>query len=166
MIEVPLTKGQVALIDDEDADLVLAHKWHALNRTRSTTAFIAARNVPAGPRRQRTQPMHRFLMGLDFGDPRQVDHINFDPLDNRRPNLRVVTGKQNLQYKPSQRGSTSRFVGVSWQSRSGRWVAQIGVDGRMVHLGYHDTEEAAAAARDRFVVEHGLPHALNLEVVG
>lgn len=33
MIEVPLTQGKVALIDDEDADRVLIHKWTLLTIT-------------------------------------------------------------------------------------------------------------------------------------
>lgn len=167
MIEVPLTKGQVALIDDADADLVLAHKWFALHDP-TRNKFTAARNVPRHEdrRRQRTQHLHRFLMGLDFGNPMQVDHINFDTLDNRRSNLRIVTGKQNRQHQPAKRGASSRFVGVSWYPPTRRWKATIVVDGRQVYLGYHATEEAAAEARDRYVVEHGLPHKLNLEVVG
>lgn len=41
--------------------------------------------------------LHREIMGLEYGDPLQVDHLNRDPADNRRENLEVVTQAENLR---------------------------------------------------------------------
>ncbi len=39
--------------------------------------------------------LHRYLMGLEPGDKREVDHINGDTLDNRRENLEIVSAGEN-----------------------------------------------------------------------
>ncbi|KAK3242746.1 hypothetical protein CYMTET_47595 [Cymbomonas tetramitiformis] len=44
-------------------------------------------------------------------------------------------------------GKSSKFRGVSWHRERGQWLARLYLKaGRHVHLGYHDTEEAAAKA--------------------
>lgn len=101
-----------------------------------------ARSLP-GPKRG-TELLHRRVMGLAPGDPREVDHVDGDPLDNRRCRLRIVNHAQQLQNQRS-RGGTSQHRGV-WLHSSGRWNAQAQVNGRRHHLGLWDTEAEAAAA--------------------
>lgn len=103
--------------------------------------------------------LHRALLGLVHGDPRQGDHINRDRLDNRRANLRIVTGAQNWQNTPSK-GKTSRFRGVSWCKRDGLWLAQCTVQGRNHNLGRYVEEEYAAQVAARFRARH-LPYAVD-----
>lgn len=149
MIEIPLRRRgrgvvAVALIDDEDAHLA-TYTWHI-----SAYGYVH-RNVVVG-----TRSLHRDVLGLATGDPRQGDHINGDKFDNRRVNLRVVTHAQNNQNQPSSRGSSSRFRGVV---RSGnRWRAHTRWQGRLHHHGYFDREEDAAAAASAFRKEH-MPYA-------
>lgn len=75
-----------------------------------------------------------------------IDHIDRDRTNNRFSNLREATPVQNQMNKSSRRGSYSRFVGVTFCQRKKKWKAQIGINRRMIALGYFDTEEAAAAA--------------------
>lgn len=91
--------------------------------------------------------LHRFIMDAPAG--MDVDHINHDPLDNRRSNLRVVTRAQNLQnLVRGRKGSTSRYVGVDFQAEyaggSRPWRARVMVSGREIFLGQFATEEEAA----------------------
>ncbi len=90
--------------------------------------------------------LHRMILGLDPNDPRQGDHVNRNPLDNRRANLRIATHPQNSQNKGSSPGSSSAYRGVSWDRRRQLWKATAGVNGRQVQIGRFDSESEAAMA--------------------
>lgn len=96
--------------------------------------------------KKRTIYMHRAL--LDPPSGLVVDHINHDPLDNRRANLRLATPSQN-NANSARRENRTGYRGVYPHRQSGRYVAQISVAGRIKSLGLHDTPEAAALAYDR-----------------
>lgn len=82
-----------ALVDDEDFDWLNQSRWCL------SSHGYAIRNVPTPERGiiGRHIAMHRELLDLKFGDPRQGDHVNRDRLDNRRCNLRVATHAENMQ---------------------------------------------------------------------
>lgn len=139
-----MSKGYVALIDEDDEDLVAGYQWHAhLSRGK----VYARARVPhplahiEGKPRQTVVSMHRLILGLEFGDRREGDHINGDSLDNRRSNLRVVTHQQNM-WNQGSKGGASTFRGVS-RCRDG-WRAQIRVGSKVRHLGVFDSELEAA----------------------
>lgn len=79
----------------------------------------------------------------------QVDHINGVRDDNRWLNLREATNQQNQWNSSSAKGSSSRYVGVAWDAKSGKWAAYICPENKKVHLGYFDCELEAAKARDK-----------------
>ncbi|MBB4699323.1 HNH endonuclease [Sphaerisporangium siamense] len=85
-------------------------------------------------------PVHRWVLGAQRGDGRIVDHINGDPYDCRRSNLRFVTAAENSANRRTT--AASGFRGVC--KRHGRWAAQGKVRGRAVHLGTYDTVQEAA----------------------
>ena len=73
----------------------------------------------------------------------EVNHINHKRDDNRIENLEVVTNQQNGQWVRKYKNNTSGYKGVSWYKRDEKWQAQIGVDGKVIHLGLFDDKEAA-----------------------
>ncbi len=89
--------------------------------------------------------LHRVILDLGRGGP-QVDHINRNPLDNRRANLRVCSHAENHQNIPPQPGSRSRFRGVWWENGPGKWRASVNVGGKRHHCGFYDDEAAAGEA--------------------
>lgn len=76
-----------------------------------------------------------------------LDHINQVKSDNRISNLREDVAGLNRQNRDSPRSdNSSGFLGVCWDKRESKWLAQISVNGRRKHLGYHATPEAASEA--------------------
>jgi hypothetical protein len=135
MKEIKLTQGKVALVDDEDFEYLNQWKWHA-HKDR-LNYWYAIRTV-SGKR----IPMHRQIMNTP--KDRQVDHIDHNGLNNQRSNLRNCTRSQNQMNRKAF--GKSKYIGVNFKSN--KIVAQIHVHGKKYHLGYFNTEEAAAIARD------------------
>jgi AP2 domain len=146
-VEIPLTRGLLALVDDEDAAAVLAAgKWHA-KVCRWTT--YARRTVRRSDGRRTALALHTFLTGWAL-----VDHANGDGLDCRRANLRPATTAQNSLNAHRRRDNTSGFRGVWWDKTSKRWRAQLKHEGRRIDLGCHDDAVSAARAYDEAARRH------------
>lgn len=98
----------------------------------------------------RTVHLARFLLGLEYGDPRQADHRSRATLDNRRANLRIVTQAVNRQNLAPRSGASSRYRGVSLRPDTGRWQARAKLNGKQRHLGFYATEDEAAEVAKAF----------------
>ena len=76
----------------------------------------------------------------------QIDHINGNPLDNRRSNLRPATKIQNQwnrgKGRPGGKEPRSPYKGV-WAAGP-RWAAWIVANGERTYLGQYATQEEAA----------------------
>lgn len=84
-----LAKGKTALIDREDYDSLSRYRWSFSNG-----AVVASVNDGD---RQTTIKMHRYVLNLPKNRP-IVDHINGNPLDNRKSNLRLFLPYLNILY--------------------------------------------------------------------
>ena len=142
--KIPLTQGKFAIVDDADYEWLNQHKWFAYKH-RNT--FYAARGVCL-LNKKTTFQMHREILGLKPGDPRQGDHRNHNGLDNRRDSLRICTGSQNQYNQKPQKNCSSKFKGVCWHTRAKKWTAQIKVNGCQIYLGLFDSEIDAAKVYD------------------
>jgi hypothetical protein len=65
-----------------------------------------------------------------------LDHINGVRTDNHISNLRSVTYQENQHNRTTAKGYT-------WNKTANKWKAQIGLNGKTIHLGYFNTEEDA-----------------------
>jgi hypothetical protein len=84
----------------------------------------------------------------------EVDHVNGNPLDNRKENLRVCTHEENGRNRKPNKGKI--FKGVreiksvgQKKARHKRFLAAIYFKGKSIPIGYYATEEEAALAYDR-----------------
>ena len=165
MAVIPLTKGRVALVDDEDlARVVAAGKphWRFSKGGFAVTGTANGYAVTGQSARGDLIAMHRLVLGLDPSES-SVDHVNGDGLDNRKANLRLATRTENSQNMRKPRsfgkkpGTSSKFKGVSYVSpgprSSGRWQAHITVRKQQRYLGTFAHEEDAARAYDVAAVE-------------
>ncbi len=146
---IHLTKGYATIVDAEDLDRVLAHRWHA--HVRHIGCVYAKSSITYEDGRRSTLILHELIAGKIDG--LEVDHRNRDTLDNRRANLRHATPAQNNANRRAW--SRSHFKGVSLRSKASRpsadkpFAARIQTDGREKHLGYFATAEEAARAYDK-----------------
>lgn len=112
MKEISLTKGMVALVDEEDFERINQYKWCASNESRGKK-WYAIRWVKWGDRRMKVR-MHREVLGLSPGlicdKGLVVDHKNHDPLDNRKANLEIISQEENMHRSAGWKGSRAFFV--------------------------------------------------------
>lgn len=146
MKTLPLSRGLVAIVDDDVHEWASKVKWTALRARDGRRTYVTRRSGPAIARR--AHYLHREIMQAARGV--KIDHVNGDGLDNRRQNLRVATTSQNGMNQRTQirRGKTSRFKGVSWFAQTKKWQAGIRVSGKGRGLGYFVNEDDAARAYD------------------
>lgn len=144
MVQISLKHGLFTLVDDSDFPEVQLHSWHARKGPRpyvqaSVKTADGFKNVL----------LHRFL--LSPPDGMLVDHIDGNPLNNTRANLRLATPAQNAAHRT--RPNRGRFIGA-YAVPSGKWVAVISPAGKSIYLGTYTTEEAAAAAYNKAARHH------------
>ena len=144
---VPLTLGYTAVIDAADLPIVDGWNWTAAPNRRKDgtvlTVYASRQQILPNGKRHKLM-LHRAI--LDPGDSLHCDHIDGDGLNNRRSNLRVATRAQNNINRRIRSTNRSGIKGVSLDRRSGKWVAQIGLNGKNFRLGKFDTKEEAADA--------------------
>jgi len=92
----------------------------------------------------------------------QIDHKNQNRQDNRIDNLRDVSPSTNMKNKSKYRNNNSGVVGVRFCKKAKVWIAQIGVDKKVIYLGsFKDKAEAISVRKDAeiafgFHPNHGL----------
>jgi len=152
---IPLTQGQIAIVDNEDYEYLMQWKWFAIRHGRT---HYAARHETTSSK-SRLIRMHQALLPAPLG--LEVDHVNHNGLDNRRRNLRLGTHAENMLNGQKRRGTHSRFRGVTRRVdiAANPWGAYIykRVDGRSrrIHLGHFRSEVEAALVYDRAAREDG-----------
>ena len=143
--EIPLTQGQVSLVDVEDYERLSKHNWHA-DWNPHTQSFYARCWTPYVAGKRVRIFMAREILGLQKGDKRKADHENHNTLDNRRSNLRIATNFENAHNRRNSANNTSGYKGVSQNGRTGKWQAYIYLESKQIHLGFFPSAEEAHAA--------------------
>lgn len=137
--------GRVALVDDEDYELVMQYRWNVHEPEprpgRRPKCPYAVTNCYAGGRHA-TIRMHVLIMGA-----KGIDHIDHDGLNNQRRNLRLATGSQNNQNARPRLEASSQYKGVCKVGR-GLWRAYIDIEGQRRKLPDFASELEAAYAYD------------------
>jgi hypothetical protein len=140
MKELQLTRGYSALLDDADFEKLSANKWMAnVNgyQVRACRQYRVEGKV-------KQIYLHHAVLNVDpaqlKAEGKEVDHINGNPLDNRKENLRIVDHFTNMR-------NTSRHknrIGYCYNKRANLWSCYIDMsDKPRKYLGYTKTKEEA-----------------------
>lgn len=148
MKTIPLSKGMVAVVDDQDYEYLMQWSWYALWNGRSFYA-AGSESFPDGTMDHFL--MHRIIMRAQPGE--FIDHKDLNTLDNRKTNLRRCSKGQNSMNARKRKDNTSGFKGVS-KTYDGKWRATIQINGRAKHIGRFETPIEAATAYDIAASQH------------
>jgi len=138
--KVPLSKRKFTTVDEEDYEFLIKSNWMVDSRGYSSRCVFNKDG-----KRIRIL-MHRVIMKTP--DEMHTDHINHDPLDNRKSNLRICTRNQN-QWNRSK-NKNCLYKGARFCPNDNKWRSSIRVCGAWVHLGYFKTATEAAESYDKY----------------
>lgn len=127
-----------------DGRLVLLDKEDWLDVISKEIKFVNER--PCFNQDGKTIYLYRHILKADEGIV--VDHINGNPLDNRKSNLRLCSQAENCYNSAKRSGAKSKYKGVSIRDEAKPFRARLHKDGKEYHLGSFETEIEAAIAYD------------------
>lgn len=149
MMQIPLSKGHFAFVDEADYSLVSRFKW-----SYDKNGYVV-RRMPVAPGRYQKISLHRWLLNAQPGQ--LVDHADGNRLNNTRTNLRLCNGtlnNANRRHRPTRTGrSASQYRGVHKALNSSKWGATIAYKRKRFYIGSFPTEHEAARAYDAKAIE-------------
>lgn len=133
------------LVDDEDSYWLTNYRWNVSQGSknyRRVKVYVLNKG----------RLLHRLIMAApDWAD---VDHINGNPLDNRRINLRLATHSNNQKNMAKHKDNKSGYKGVSWHKRANKWQVHLMNNGHKVYLGLFVNIVEAAKAYNNAALTH------------
>lgn len=137
---IELTRGQVAIVDDADFEMLAQWRWYTHSQ-----GYACRKIYIPETQGSKTIYMHKQIMG-EVPKGFEIDHVNGSKVDNRRENLRFATRAQNTANRPAMKNNRLGVKGVGWRTHAKKFCAKIMVNGKSVWLGYFDTVEEAKMA--------------------
>jgi hypothetical protein len=140
---IPLTEGKFTIVDPQDFYQLNHFDWVADGKGNN---IYAIRHLLSDDEKTKIVRMHRYIMLAPDG--LLVDHRNNNGLDNRRANLRLATTSQNNCNIRKKKNTSSRFIGVHFDKRKGKWSVNIRHQRKRIWLGSFESEIDAAKVYD------------------
>lgn len=142
------SNGDSFLFDKEDYPLISQYRWH---RHQDGYMRTCVETIKEGNKYHNIYiMMHQLIRNTYYPDSDKIiDHINGNPADNRKENLRLLTQRENMKNMKCYSNNTSGHTGVFWTKLEKKWKARITVDGRVIHLGTFTTYEEAVKVREQ-----------------
>jgi hypothetical protein len=141
------SKNLTSLIDFKDWLDVCDKRWYIRTYTKRPGLAYMLTTI-----KDKKVYLHNALLRA-----KMVDHINQNPLDNRRVNLRVTSYNQNTANGRKRKDNNSGYRGVFWDTSRSRWVAKMSVDYHDIHLGcFMDPQTASEAYKTTCLEWYGV----------
>lgn len=129
------------IIDFDDIEIVKYHKW------RLSHNHVVTGSGALGTQRE----LSWVIMHLDNRDEKNknivIDHVDGNPLNNRKSNLRISTQAQNVINKKFMSTNTNGFIGVSYKKDRNCYDPEIRLGYVRCHLGQVKSMEEAVYKR-------------------
>ena len=123
--------------DLEDYDKIKAYCWVESVSQTGYSALVA----------HISETYNKVIRMSDLLGFKTYDHINRNPLDNRKNNFRQATHQENIRNSSRPKNNTSGFIGVSWSKSHRKWRAYIKIDYKQKGLGEFIDKTDAIKAR-------------------
>lgn len=137
MKTINLTKGYVALVDDDDFERLMERKWQ-------TTIKKNGKLYASASYGGKNKRMHRVI--LDPPPEFQVDHIDGNGLNNQKSNLRLCTNAENSMNRKKRTDTLSKYKGVFRLKGRDTYRVEIYKDGKKHIIGHFKDEDEGALA--------------------
>ena len=126
--------------DLEDYNKIKDYVWYehiVMNRYHRVEAYRKSLDKE----KEESITLHYLITG------KNQDHINRNPLDNRKSNLRPCSKLENAKNRSKQHNNTSGVTGVNYNKQKGKWIARIRIDKKETCVYSGDSFEDAVVAR-------------------
>lgn len=151
MKEIQLTKGQVAIVDDEDYEWLSQWKWSAADNKGRGIYYAVRHQRPDG-----NVPMHKEVYVRHYGEIPEgflIDHKDRITLNNDYRNLRAVTRSESQINRNLQSNNSTGVSGIHWYERDQKYEVQLSRNGKTVYVRRYADFEEAKAERDKKAIE-------------
>ena len=118
-------KGNAFYFDKEDYDKIKNYTWSEANEH-----IVSGCNGDFG---KRTVFLSTLITNFKWD---YIDHIDRNPYNNQKSNLRKSTHAQNMKNKRLNKNNASGIIGVRKSGK--KWQADIGIKGRLIYLGSYE----------------------------
>ena len=154
MKKIILSKGKIAIVDDDDFRYLSKHKWYC-----STFGYVVRYETGKDHDTRKKLYMQRVIMKAGFN--KEVDHINRNKLDNRKRNLRICTSSENRLNRTVQKNSKMNLkdIGIQRVKSGGKiykyYVVRIQLNGKRFRWFKKNLREAIFIRNKKIRELHG-----------
>ena len=132
--------NQEFYFDIEDYDKIKNYCWRECTGNSGQYHFVGT-SIKINDKRS-TLPMHKLIIQEDC-----TDHIDRNPFNNKKENLRPATMQQNTINRSIMTTNKSGFIGVRWNNEINKWTAHICTNYISKNIGSFDSLRDAIIAR-------------------
>jgi hypothetical protein len=125
-----------AIIDLEDIDNIKGYKWCLTNENR---VYNSKNKIF----------LHNLIM-----NSKGIDHINGNPLDNKKSNLRLATPSQNNMNNNLSKANTTGYKGIEYIKKLKKWKVKIDINKKRIFLGYFKKIKDAIKVRKNAEIKY------------
>jgi len=134
------SKGEnyIVLIDEDDYEKFCKHTWR-IHHDKSNKKYCITNICING--KKTTLKLHRFLMGLENGDKRMINHIDGNSLNNQKSNLEMC----NNMYNTQSINTKKNFGYISFrENRNKKHCAEVNINKKRYYKCFLTHGEAEA----------------------